>query len=108
MKHYDSADVEWGGSAKGIRKHLTLLFLLLFFAIALVDSANAQSHVNVCQADLLIMANRVRVKAVLHGGSLVIVDDANPSSSFTIDRGNILRMSEQSGFFTVHTRRLVL
>src|SRR5215510_15219138 len=108
MKHYASADADRRGSAQGILKHLTVLFLLLFFAVALFDSANAQSHVNVCQADLLFLANRVRVKAVLHGGSLVIVDDANPSSSFTIDRGNILRLSEQSGFFTINTRRPVL
>jgi hypothetical protein len=84
-----------------------MLFLLLFSIALSFDTAKAQTRVNVCQADLYFLANRVRTKVVLVRDTLVFVDEAGSNASFSIDRTNILRLNEQSRVITIHTRRPV-
>jgi hypothetical protein len=88
-------------------KRITVLFLPLFTIAFSFDTAKAQTQVNVCQADLFNLANRVRVKVVLVRDTLVIVDEMDPNSSFSIARTNILRLNHQSRVITIHTRRPV-
>ena len=108
-QRHASANADSWRNARGIHymKHLTILFLLLFSIAWSFDTAKAQTRVNVCQADLYYMANRVRTKVVLVRDTLVFVDEADPNASFSIDRANILRMNDRSRLFTIHTRRPV-
>jgi hypothetical protein len=84
-----------------------MLFLLLFSFALRFDTAKAQTRVNVCQADLYFLANRIRTKVVLVRDTLVFVDEAGSNASVSIDRTNILRLNEQSRVITIHTRRPV-
>src|SRR5262245_37860492 len=108
-KRHATANAGWRNRTQGLHymKHLTILFLLSFSITLSFDTAKAQTRVNVCQADLYHMANRVRGKFVLIRNSLVFVDEADPNSSFSIDRTNVLRVNEQSRVVTIHTRRPV-
>jgi hypothetical protein len=108
-KHEASVTTEWWRKAQGIQsmKHLTMMFLLLFLIALSFDTAKAQTRVNVCQADLYFLANRIRTKVVLVRDTLVFVDEAGSNASFSIDRTNILRLNEQSRVITIHTRRPV-
>jgi len=86
----------------------TLVALALIALTGLTGrSANAQTRVNVCQADLYFLSNRVKVKVVLVRDTLVVVDEDDPSASFSIDKTNILRLNDQSRVLTIHTRRPV-
>src|SRR5215470_7501240 len=90
-----------------VQKSFATLIALALMALTVlsVRSANAQTRVNVCQADLYFLSNRVKVKVVLVRDTLVIVDEDDPNASFSIDRTNILRLNDKSRVFTIHTRR---
>ena len=106
-QRHTTANAGWRRNVRGVQIQLMMLFLLPFSIALSFDTAEAQTNVNVCQADLYYLASRIRGKFVLIRNSLVFVDESDPNSSFSIDRTNILRLNDQSRVISIYTRRPV-
>src|SRR5262245_51293694 len=82
-------------------KRLAMLLVILFSSTLFVVTVNAQSRVEVCQAELYHPYRASRGKIVKVGNALVFVDDLNMRSSFAIDRSYIRRSVDQEGLYAV-------
>lgn len=99
-------------------KHPSVLFLILFSAVFCLPPAQAQTNPNVCQAQLFFADINAQGNILLTGNSLHFIDEqprswtfsqqpTGSSDAFSIDRSAILDTNEQSGLFSLYTRRLV-
>jgi len=100
-------------------KHPSVLFLILFSAAFCLTPAQAQTNPNVCQAQLFFADINAQGDIILTGNTLHFIDrqqsggwtfsqqPAWSSEAFSIDKSAILDTNEQSGTFSLYTRRLV-